>query len=195
MTTEWGDPPADLAGLDVRLARLEFAPRASLAPEIEGRTRHPGPGRPSFRPGRRWVAAGVATAASIAVIVAAGLVNLRRSTVVDRCCADLDGGGRADDGVRVLVGHAGQVRRVSVYEDRDGSRGLTATDTVRYSGAGDRQLPLRMPPGFQATRHCCADYDGGGVPDDGVLVLELPPDRVLMAVVYEQGRAATESPR
>jgi hypothetical protein len=116
--------------------------------------------------------------------------------VLDRCCADLDGGGQADDGVSVIVGRQGRVQGVSVYEDRDGSRGLTANDAIRYSGAGDRRLPLRVPPGLQTTRHCCEDYDGGGVPDDGVLVLELPPDRVLMAVVYEQdGSSAAASTR
>lgn len=40
-------------------------------------------------------------------------------------------------------------------------------------------------------RHCCLDFDGGGPDDDGLLVLGVPPDRVMMAALYEEtpGRA------
>jgi hypothetical protein len=191
MTNEWGEPPAELAGLEARLVRIEFAPRESLAPEIEASARRPILAAARVFDGQRWVVTRImaAAAASVALVVAAGVAVFAGTTVVDRCCADLDGGGLADDGVRVVVSRQGRVKRVSVYEDRDGSRGLTAVDSLRYSGAGDRRLPIRVPPGFQATHHCCADYDGGGVSDDGLLVLEIPPDRVLMAVVYEQGVA------
>jgi hypothetical protein len=184
---DWGKPPAELAGLDARLARLEFAPRASLAPEIVGSAVRHATVAPRAARGRRWVTTGIAAAAAlVAAVVANGGSGPPAPTVVDHCCADLDGGGIADDGVRIVVGQRGRVKGVAVYEDRDGSRGLTATDTVRYSGTGDRRLPVRVPPGSQAVQHCCADYDGGGAPDDGLLVLEIPPDRVVMAVVYEE---------
>jgi hypothetical protein len=184
---DWGEPPLELARLDARLARLEFAPRASLAPEIAGSAQRPAPAAPRAARGRRWLTTGIAAAAAIvAAVVANGGSDLPAPTVVDHCCADLDGGGIADDGIRVVVGQRGRVKGVAVYEDRDGSHGLTATDTVRYRGSGDRRLPAHVPPGSQAVQHCCADYDGGGAPDDGLLVLEIPPDRVLMAVVYEE---------
>lgn len=185
-TKDWGEPPSALAGLDAQLTRLEFTPRASLAPEIVGRAPRlvPAPAGPTRR---RWVTSGVAAAAALAAaVVANGGSDLPGPTIIDRCCADLDGGGIADDGVHIVVGQQGRVKAVSVYEDRDGSGGLTATDAVRYRGSGDRRLPARVPPGSQTVQHCCADYDGGGEPDDGLLLLELPPDRVLMAVVYEE---------
>ncbi|HEU4588083.1 MAG TPA: hypothetical protein VFS11_05530 [Gemmatimonadales bacterium] len=192
MLNEWGEPPAELAGLDARLARLEFEPRASLAPEIAGATRRPPRVAPHDAParGRRWSAVklAAATAAAAAVLIATDIADVP-TTVVDHCCADLDGGGVPDDGVRVILGRGGRVKGVSVYEDRDGAGALTPGATLRYSGAGTQKFPARLPPGLQTIRHCCADYDGGGLPDDGVLVLAVPPDRVLMAVVYEQDEA------
>lgn len=40
-------------------------------------------------------------------------------------------------------------------------------------------------------RHCCVDFDGGGPDDDGLLVVGVAPDRVMMAALYEEtpGRA------
>jgi hypothetical protein len=38
--------------------------------------------------------------------------------------------------------------------------------------------------------HCCVDFDGGGPADDGVLIIGVPPDRVLMAAIYERERPA-----
>ena len=32
---------------------------------------------------------------------------------------------------------------------------------------------------------CCADYDGGGLPDDGLLTLNGPGEVVKLVVVYE----------
>ncbi|HEU4647645.1 MAG TPA: hypothetical protein VFS33_01200 [Gemmatimonadales bacterium] len=192
MPNEWGEPPAEVAGLDARLARLEFEPRASLAPEIAGATRRPQGAAPhgAGTRVRRWSAVKLgAAAAAVAVVLIATDIAGVPATVVDHCCADLDGGGVPDDGVRVIVGRGGRVKGVSVYEDRDGARALTPSATLRYSGAGTQKFPARLPPGLQTIRHCCADYDGGGLPDDGVLVLAVPPDQVLMAVVYEQAEA------
>ncbi len=42
--------------------------------------------------------------------------------------------------------------------------------------------------GLVTREHCCVDFDGGGPADDGVLVIGVPPDRVLMAAIYERER-------
>jgi hypothetical protein len=186
MTNDWGEAPQDVAALDRRLRQLDFEPRTSLAPELEGRARRGEEGQRPHRRPRRWLR--VAAAAGVALALAVGS-TWHGDTTVDRCCSDLDGGGLPDDGISVIVGRDRRVRRVSVYEDRDHSGGLSGTDTIRYSGSGDPAKPVRLPPGFQAARHCCEDYDGGGVADDGVLVLGLPPDRVAMAVLYEEARS------
>jgi hypothetical protein len=39
--------------------------------------------------------------------------------------------------------------------------------------------------GLTTFRHCCLDYDGGGPPDDGILVIAAPPDRIHAAAIYE----------
>jgi hypothetical protein len=44
--------------------------------------------------------------------------------------------------------------------------------------------------GAVAIEHCCIDFDGGGPNDDGLLVVGVPPDRVLMAAIYETGAGA-----
>ena len=46
--------------------------------------------------------------------------------------------------------------------------------------------------GLVTTEHCCLDFDGGGPSDDALLVIGVPPDRVMMAAIYERrpgGRA------
>jgi len=43
------------------------------------------------------------------------------------------------------------------------------------------------------THHCCLDFDGGGPEDDGLLVVGVPPDRVMMVAVYEESRGRVES--
>lgn len=67
--------------------------------------------------------------------------------IEDRCCADRDGEGPADDGA-VLI----QVRRsptpiVVMYEDRDGSGSLTAGDIVRLVSRGEAPVPRPAPAG------------------------------------------------
>ena len=105
---------------------------------------------------------------------------------MDRCCYDLDGGGLADDGVRIVARRDADVRRLQVYEDSDGSGGLTPTDVVRLERAGEPALAAAGVEGLTTTERCCLDFDGGGVEDDGLLVLGVPPDRIVMAAIFER---------
>jgi hypothetical protein len=41
--------------------------------------------------------------------------------------------------------------------------------------------------------HCCLDFDGGGPADDGLVVIGVPPDRVVMAAIYERPDGADEA--
>lgn len=52
----------------------------------------------------------------------------------DVCCLDLDGGGRADDGVFTLSDPDERVAMVIVYEDTDGRGELGPGSLVRYIG-------------------------------------------------------------
>ena len=45
--------------------------------------------------------------------------------------------------------------------------------------------------GIVTIEQCCLDFDGGGPDDDGLLVMGVPPDRVLMAAIYETKPTAT----
>ncbi len=40
--------------------------------------------------------------------------------------------------------------------------------------------------GLVTIEHCCVDFDGGGPADDGLVVIGVPPDRVVMAAIYER---------
>jgi hypothetical protein len=40
--------------------------------------------------------------------------------------------------------------------------------------------------GLVTIEHCCLDFDGGGPADDGLVVIGVPPDRVVMAAIYER---------
>jgi hypothetical protein len=105
---------------------------------------------------------------------------------VDRCCFDLDGGGDADDGVRIVAERDAAVHRLQVYEDRDGSRGLSAGDLMRLDRGGAPAMRADLPDQLVTIRRCCVDLDGGGPPDDALLVIGVPPDRVVMAAIYER---------
>ena len=48
--------------------------------------------------------------------------------------------------------------------------------------------------GLVTIEHCCLDFDGGGPADDGLLVIGVPPDRVVMAAIYER-TAGSRPPR
>jgi hypothetical protein len=181
-------PPDDLRDLDRALRAVRFEPRASLGPEISGRA---GRGEaPRLRPRKRMSGlAAMALAASLATAWI-GLPVLRRGlpVTVDRCCYDLDGGGAADDGIRVVAHRDADVQRLWIYEDQDRSGGLTPGDIVRLERTGVPALAQSGTGGLVTREHCCVDFDGGGPADDGLLVIGVPPDRVLMAAIYQRER-------
>lgn len=127
------------------------------------------------------VAAGLAAAA----LAMPGLTTKAEITV-DRCCWDLDGGGEADDGVRVVARRDADVRRLWIYEDVDQSGGLTRADVVRFERGAAPALAAAGVPGLVTREQCCLDFDGGGPADDGLLVIGAPPDRVVMAAIFER---------
>ena len=108
------------------------------------------------------------------------------SVVVDRCCFDLDGGGPRDDGILVVAERDARVHRLQVYEDLDGSHRLSPGDVVRLDRGGTLAMRSDTAEGLVTTRHCCVDLDGGGPDDDALLVIGVPPDRIVMAAIYEQ---------
>lgn len=185
--------PDDLRDLDRTLRAVRFEPRASLGPEIAGRVGRGEPprARPPARLGRgtRRLAAATALAAGLAAVLV-GLPALQRGApvTIDRCCYDLDGGGAADDGIRVVAHRNAEVQRLWIYEDQDRSGGLTPGDVVRLERGGAPTLAEAGTGGLVTREHCCVDFDGGGPADDGVLVIGVPPDRVLMAAIYERER-------
>ncbi len=178
--------PPDLEELDRSLRGIGFHPRASLGPEIVGRLRRGERSRdavPSWR-GRPALAA---VAASIILVLGAA-VALRgdAAVVVDRCCYDLDGGADADDGVVLVAERDAKVRQLRIYEDRDDSRTFTAGDLVRLDRGESPSMHETSAAGLVTFEHCCLDFDGGGPADDGLIVLGVPPDRVVMAAIYER---------
>jgi hypothetical protein len=181
--------PDDLRDLDRVLRGVRFEPRASLGPEIEGRAGRGEPPRAPPRRGMRGPVAAAALAAALAGVLLA-LPSLRRGApvTVDRCCYDLDGGGAADDGIRVVARRDAEVQRLWIYEDLDRSGGLTPGDVVRLERGGAPALAEAGASGLVTREHCCVDFDGGGPADDGLLVIGVPPDRVLMAAIYERER-------
>jgi hypothetical protein len=181
------DLPDDLRDLDRRLAAVRFEPPVSLGAELAGRARRGEPPRDAApRRTRRLVMATALLAAGLAA-VAFGLPALgqRPEVTVDRCCYDLDGGGAADDGVRIVARRDADVRHLTVYEDADGSGGLTPADVVRFDRGGQPALAEAGVQGLTTLERCCLDFDGGGRADDGLLVLGVPPDRVVMAAIFE----------
>jgi hypothetical protein len=182
--------PDDLRELDRALGAVRFEARASLGPEIAGRAGRGEPPRAQPRRGMRGLAAAAALAAGLAAVLL-GLPGLRRGApvTVDRCCYDLDGGGAPDDGIRVVARRNAEVRRLWIYEDLDRSGGFTAADIVRLDRGGSPALAEAGTAGLVTRDQCCVDFDGGGHADDGLLVIGVPPDRVLMAAIYERERA------
>jgi hypothetical protein len=181
-------PPDDLRELDQALGAIRFGPRASLEAEIVGRARRGGQWKGDAR-SRRVPRRLAALAAAALMVVGTGIAWLEwtRSVVsVDRCCYDLDGGADPDDGVLVLAGRNEQVRRLAIYEDRDSSRSFTRGDVVRFSRGAAPTLIADAAGDLVTIRHCCLDFDGGGPDDDGLLVVGVPPDRVMMVALYEE---------
>src|SRR3954463_4101447 len=198
MSDDQGVPP-DLEELERQLSGIRFQPRASLGPEILGRIRRrespDGRRRPRFPLQPRALAA---VAASF-LLLAGLLVYLRpaASVVVDRCCYDLDGGGVEDDGVLIVAERNARVHRLQVYEDRDRSHHSSPGDLIRLDRGSDPAMGAGAAQGLVTTRHCCIDLDGGGASDDALLVIGVPPDRVVMAAIYEEStrdRRHQESP-
>jgi hypothetical protein len=182
--------------LDRALRAIHFRPRQSLEPELLGRVRRGE--APLGRGALSRASAGLWTGGVAAVLALAGLRGdrARAEVTVDRCCYDLDGGGLADDGVLLLAERDDRVRRLRVYEDRDGSGAYTANDLVRLDRGA---APAMLEPSSAALvtiERCCLDFDGGGRDDDALLVMGVPPDRVVMAAIYERppGNRASTSP-
>ncbi|MGH7497923.1 MAG: hypothetical protein ACREL3_03620 [Gemmatimonadales bacterium] len=199
MTDDSNIPP-DLEALDQSLRAIHFEPRESFGPELLGRLRH---GERPKGAGSSWRDRLALSGLAASLLVVMGAVFHHRppqAVFVDRCCYDLDGGGEADDGVTLRMAKGDPwVRRLRVYEDRDHSGDFSPGDVVRL----DRRNKPVMRAGFTGQlvtiEHCCLDFDGGGVPDDALLVIGVPPDRVMMAAIYEnpagprQGPTAPES--
>ncbi len=186
--------PDELRRLDEKLRAVRFRSASSLEPELLGRL-HRGDA-PEIRPfvaQRRHLAtaaAGLLTAG--AALAFAGFIPIPGGAVVtvDRCCYDLDGGGPADDGVLVLAERDSKVHRLRVFEDVDGSRSFTLGDLVRLDRGEEPVILSSRGEGIVTTERCCIDFDGGGPDDDGLLVMGVPPNRVLMAAIYETGPKA-----
>ena len=193
MTGNEGIPP-DLEELDRALRGVGFRPRASLGPEVLGRLRRGERSKGAVSPRRRRPALVAVAAALMAVASAALLLRAPGSVVVDRCCYDLDGGGDADDGVVVFAERDARVHQLRIYEDLDDSGSFTTGDLVRFDRGGSPAMHEAAVEGLVTIEHCCLDFDGGGPADDGLLVLGVPPDRVVMAAIYERPAGGTRRP-
>lgn len=187
--------PDELREVDNKLRSIRFSPRASFGPELLRRLRRGDRPNGTGSSGlQRHLA--IAAVAVLAVVLALGLANFgplagAPAVTVDRCCYDLDGGGGADDGVLILAERDARVRRLRIYEDLDRSRTYTANDLVRLDRGGTPAILSAGGVGLVTIERCCLDFDGGGPDDDGLLVIGVPPDRVLMAAIYETGTRAS----
>jgi hypothetical protein len=182
--------PDHLKDLDRKLRSLRFGPRASFGPELLGRLRRGDQPTPTPSGVRRHflsAAAVIVTAGSALALAHFGPLTRPGAVTVDRCCYDLDGGGKADDGVLVLAERNARVHRLRIYEDLDGSGNFTSADQVRLDRGGEPAIHGLVGDGVVTIKQCCLDFDGGGPDDDGLLVIGVPPDRVLMAAIYETG--------
>lgn len=200
MSEPSGVPP-ELVDLDRALRGVRFDPRSSLGPEIEGRVRRGEHPEENARRRRFLRAVWGLTASVIAAVLVGSSVLSHRPVEIDRCCFDLDGGGTADDGVTLVADRDAKVHRLRLYEDRDHSGTFSPGDPIRLD-RGDRPSIRRehTSPGLVTIEHCCVDFDGGGPSDDALVVMGVPPDRVVMAAIYERRpdhegrRAANASP-
>jgi hypothetical protein len=180
--------PEDLADLDRLLRGVRFEPRASLGAEVAGRWRR---GERAVEHGR-FAPRQVLGLTAAALLLGLGLFTfwwlaLRPlgAVTVDRCCQDLDGGGSMDDGLLVVSEYGSAVRRLMIYEDRDGSRTFSAPDTMRFERRGAPVVQGPMTGDHRTIQLCCLDYDGGGPSDDALLIVGRPPDMITMAAIYE----------
>ncbi len=178
--------PPDLESLDRSLRRIQFKPREAFGPELMGRLRR-GERATGAESRRRFRPALLGIAASI-LVAAASVLLLRapHEVTVDRCCYDLDGGGEADDGVTLIAERDSRVHRLRVYEDLDRSGAFSSGDLVRLDRGDNPSMRDGAASGLVTVEHCCLDFDGGGPADDALLVIGVPPDRVMMAAIYER---------
>jgi hypothetical protein len=130
-------------------------------------------------------------AAGLLALGAVAILPLGSARTVDRCCLDLDGGGEKDDGLLVVASRGVEVRRLAVYEDRDGSGSFTSGDQVRFDRRGRPGLSGAVLAGSRTVEFCCLDYDGGGPSDDVLLVIGRAPDVITMAGIYERPATGT----
>jgi len=194
MSDDPGMPP-ELEEMDRALGGIGFQPRASLGPEVLGRLRRGEWSKGATVPPRHRRPALAAVAAALVMVAGAALVlRAPGSIVVDRCCYDLDGGGDADDGVVVLAKRDAKVDQLRIYEDLDGSGSFTSGDLIRLDRGGRPAMHEAAVEGLVTIEHCCLDFDGGGPADDGLIVLGVPPDRVVMAALYERPAGAEDQP-
>ena len=185
--------PDDLRELHEKLRSVRFTPSVSFGPELLGRLRRGDqPVAIASTPRRHALTA----AAGAALVLGSALAFAHFTTAgtdmvtIDRCCYDLDGGGEGDDGVLVLAERDAKVHRLRIYEDVDGSLSYTVGDVVRLDRGGQPAIEGMAGLGAVTIEHCCTDFDGGGPDDDGLLVVGVPPGRVLMAAIYETGADA-----
>ena len=186
--------PPELRDMDRALRGVGFRPPASLGPEVLGRLRGGERSKGGVPPRRRRAALAAVAAALILGTGAALALRAPGSAMVDRCCFDLDGGGDGDDGVLVFAERDAKVHQLRIYEDLDGSRDFSAGDLVRFDRGGSPAMHGSSVAGLVTIEHCCSDFDGGGPADDGLLVLGVPPDRVVMAAIYERPTGAKDRP-
>ena len=173
--------PPELEALDRALRGVSFRPRASLGPEVVGRLRRGERSKGAVPPRRRRPALAAVAAALVLVTGAALALRAPGAVVVDRCCYDLDGGGDADDGVIVIGERDAKVHQLRIYEDIDHSRTFSPADVVRLDRGETPAMHHVAADGLITVEHCCLDFDGGGPADDGLLVIGVPPPRVVMA--------------
>jgi hypothetical protein len=109
---------------------------------------------------------------------------------IDNCCFNYDGETDEDDGLFVESLRGDRIRRLVIYEDRDGDRRFSAADGIRFERTGTLTLALPDDDALVARRFCCLDYDGGGPKDDGLLVVNRPGGGVVLAALFEMAHAS-----
>jgi len=174
--------------VDRLLRSIRFSPRESFGPELWGALPRGGSLRHGTDPSPWLIVALVAATISIGAAIAGFwhtvIPNFRVSTV-DRCCFDLDGGGEADDGIAVATRAGETVRRLTIYEDLDHSGSFTPADRVRYTRGREPIVTPIASAGLSVRKLCCLDYDGGGISDDGLLIVGRAPDLIAAAGIFE----------
>lgn len=200
-TADDDQPPPELAALDAELRGLRFEPRASFGPELLGRLRA---GEADVRPiASRWRFASwplaAAAAAVVAFVTGAAITGAWRPMLdaargvatIDNCCFNYDAETEDDDGLYVESLRGDRIRRLVIYEDRDGDRRFSAADGIRFERTGALTLAVPDDDALVARRFCCLDYDGGGPKDDGLLVVNRPGGGVVLAALFEMAGGTT----